>query len=144
MGPHAAALADRRRNPRQPLLVRQARLPGNLRRRPLPRPRLRRTRRADASGLPARAAAGDQAAVAALARHADRLARGLAVVINILDPDVIVLGGGLSNMAHLYTELPRRIPAYAFSDVIATPVVRNKHGDSSGVRGAAWLWPATD
>ncbi|HEY0182654.1 MAG TPA: ROK family protein [Rhodopila sp.] len=96
----------------------------------------------DASDLPDRAAAGDQAAVAALARHADRLARGLAVVVTLLDPDVIVLGGGLSNMEHLYTELPRLIPTHAFSDVIATPVLRNRHGDSSGVRGAAWLWPA--
>ena len=77
-----------------------------------------------------------------LDRHADRLARGLAVIINILDPDAIVLGGGLSNMAHLYTELPRRIPGHAFSDTIATPILRNKHGNSSGVRGAAWLWPA--
>lgn len=96
----------------------------------------------DASGLPARAASGDRAAASALDRHADRLARGLAVVINLLDPDVIVLGGGLSNMPHLYTELPRRIPGYAFSDSIATPILQNRHGDSSGVRGAAWLWPA--
>jgi fructokinase len=95
----------------------------------------------DASNLPARAAAGDQSASAALARHADRLARGLAVVVNLLDPDAIVLGGGLSNMEHLYTELPRLVPQYAFSDVIATPILRNKHGDSSGVRGAAALWP---
>ncbi len=97
----------------------------------------------DASTLPSRAADGEVAAIEALDRHADRLARGLAVVINLLDPDIIVIGGGLSNMSHLYTELPRRIPGYAFSDVIATPVVRNKHGDSSGVRGAAWLWPPT-
>jgi fructokinase len=96
----------------------------------------------DASGLPARAAAGDDIAIDALARHADRLARGLAVVVNLLDPDAIVLGGGLSNMEHLYTELPRLIPLHAFSDVIATPILRAKHGDSSGVRGAAWLWPA--
>jgi fructokinase len=96
----------------------------------------------DASGLPGRAAAGDPAAADALVRHADRLARGLAVVINILDPDAIVLGGGLSNMDHLYTELPQLIPRHAFSDVIATPILRNRHGDSSGVRGAAWLWPA--
>ena len=95
----------------------------------------------DASGLPARAATGDAAAIAALDRHADRLARGLAVVINLLDPDAIVLGGGLSNMRHLYAELPRRIPAYAFSDTIATPILPNRHGDSSGVRGAAFLWP---
>jgi fructokinase len=96
----------------------------------------------DAGGLPARAAAGDPIAIAALDRHADRLARGLAVIINILDPDAVVLGGGLSNMDHLYIELPRRIPGYAFSDTITTPILRNKHGDSSGVRGAAWLWPA--
>jgi fructokinase len=96
----------------------------------------------DASGLPGRAATGDLNAVDALARHADRLARGLAVVINLLDPDVIILGGGLSNMDHLYTELPRLVPTHAFSDVIATPILRNRHGDSSGVRGAAWLWPA--
>jgi len=95
----------------------------------------------DASGLPDRAAAGDQAAIDALARHADRLARGLAVVIDILDPDAIVLGGGLSNMDHLYTELPKLIPKHAFSDTIHTPILRNMHGDSSGVRGAAWLWP---
>ena len=96
----------------------------------------------DASGLPERAAGGDKAAADALMRHAGRLARGLAVVINLLDPDAIVLGGGLSNMEHLYTELPRLIPAHAFSDTIDTPILRNKHGDSSGVRGAAWLWPA--
>jgi fructokinase len=95
----------------------------------------------DASGLPARAAAGDERARAALERHVDRLARGLAQVINLLDPDVIVLGGGLSNMAHLYTDLPRLLPRHVFSDVIATPILKNRHGDSSGVRGAAWLWP---
>ena len=97
----------------------------------------------DASGLPARAAAGDSRAQGALDRHADRLARGLAQVINLLDPDVIVLGGGLSNMDHLYDSLPRLIPRHVFSDVIATPILRNAHGDSSGVRGAAWLWPAS-
>jgi fructokinase len=95
----------------------------------------------DASALPARAAAGDEAAVAALERHVDRMARGLSVIINVLDPDVIVLGGGLSNMAHLYVELPRRLRRYVFSDFVDTPVVRHAHGDSSGVRGAAWLWP---
>jgi fructokinase len=96
----------------------------------------------DASALPARAAAGDQRAREALARHADRLARGLAQVINLLDPDVIVLGGGLSNMTHLYQELPLLIPRHVFSDVVRTPILPNRHGDSSGVRGAAWLWPA--
>ena len=97
----------------------------------------------DASGIPARAAAGETRAQAALDRHADRLARGLAHVINLLDPDVIVLGGGLSNMDHLYTALPPLVTRYVFSDFVQTPIVRNKHGDSSGVRGAAWLWPAT-
>ncbi len=95
----------------------------------------------DASALPARAAAGDAAAAAALARHADRLARGLAQVINLLDPDAVVLGGGLSNMDHLYTQLPVLLRRHVFSDVSSTPVLRARHGDSSGVRGAAWLWP---
>ncbi len=95
----------------------------------------------DASRLPTRAKAGDLAAIAALTRHADRMARGLSVIINILDPDVIVLGGGLSNMEHLYVELPKLLKSYVFSDFVETPVVQNRHGDSSGVRGAAWLWP---
>jgi fructokinase len=97
----------------------------------------------DASSLPGRAAAGDQRAQQALARHVDRLARGLAQVINLLDPDAIVLGGGLSNMEHLYTQLPNLLPRHVFSDVIATPILKNRHGDSSGVRGAAWLWPGS-
>jgi fructokinase len=96
----------------------------------------------DATNIVARAAGGERAARAALARHADRLARGLAVVVTLLDPDVIVLGGGLSNMAHLYDEVPRLMRALVFSDVCSTPIVQAKHGDSSGVRGAAWLWPA--
>jgi fructokinase len=96
----------------------------------------------DASALPTRAAAGDVRAQAALARHADRMGRGLAVIVNILDPDVIVLGGGVSNMDHLYVELPKVLKHYVFSDVVRTPIVRNLHGDSSGVRGAAWMWPA--
>jgi fructokinase len=96
----------------------------------------------DASSIPARAAASEARAQAALARHAARLGRGLAVIVNILDPDIIVLGGGLSNMAHLYAEVPRAMARHVFSDSIDTPVVPNQHGDSSGVRGAAWLWPA--
>jgi fructokinase len=95
----------------------------------------------DASGIPGRAAAGEARARAALDRHADRLARGLAQVINLLDPDAIVLGGGLSNMHHLYSALPPLVARYVFSDFVQTPIVRNRHGDSSGVRGAAWLWP---
>jgi fructokinase len=96
----------------------------------------------DASGLPARAASGDQRAAEALARHADRLARALAMIANILDPDVIVLGGGLSNMAHLYRDVPGLMARYGFGDVARTPVVQAKHGDSSGVFGAARLWDA--
>ena len=96
----------------------------------------------DARDIPARAAAGESQAQAALDRHADRLARGLAVIVDILDPDVIVLGGGLSNMAHLYTAIPPLLSKHVFTDVCDTPVLKNRHGDSSGVRGAAWLWPA--
>src|SRR2546428_4189425 len=73
-------------------------------------------------------------------RYIQRLARALAGVINLLDPDVIVLGGGMSNVERLYTEVPRRWARYVFSDQVATRLVRNAHGDSSGVRGAAWLW----
>jgi fructokinase len=76
----------------------------------------------------------------ALRRYEERLARGLASVINLLDPDVIVLGGGMSNAARLYTEVPRLWSKHVFSDHVATRLVRNTHGDSSGVRGAAWLW----
>ncbi len=88
------------------------------------------------------AATGDETAVAAIEMLEDRLARALTSIVNILDPDVIVLGGGLSNIASLYENLPGRIAAYAFSDSIETPVVANVHGDAGGVRGAAWLWPA--
>ena len=76
----------------------------------------------------------------ALERYIERLARALAGVINILDPDVVVLGGGMSNVERLYTDVPRRWAQYVFSDEVETRLVRNKHGDSSGVRGAAWLW----
>jgi len=73
-------------------------------------------------------------------RYEERLARALAGVINVLDPDLIVLGGGMSNISRLYTEVPRLWGRYVFSDHVATRLVRNVHGDSSGVRGAAWLW----
>jgi fructokinase len=85
---------------------------------------------------------GDAGAIECLARYEDRLARSLASVINILDPDAVVLGGGVSNIARLYDNLPARIARYAFSDGIDTPIAKARHGDSSGVRGAAWLWPA--
>lgn len=90
--------------------------------------------------IAARAEAGDAAALAALERHEDRLARGLASVVNVLDPDVIVLGGGLSNVVRLYGTLPERLGRWCFSDGVTTPIRPARHGDSSGVRGAAWLW----
>ncbi len=91
-----------------------------------------------------RAEAGEAAALAALDRYEDRLARGLAHVINLVDPEVIVLGGGLSNLHRLYRSLPARIPAYVFSDRVDTELRPPRHGDSSGVRGAAWLWNAEE
>ena len=97
----------------------------------------------DAGAIPARAAAGDAQAAAALARHGDRLARALGMIVNILDPDVIVLGGGLSNMQHLYATVPGLMARHVFGDVARTPVVQAKHGDSSGVFGAARLWDST-
>ncbi|MEZ5543212.1 MAG: ROK family protein [Pseudomonadota bacterium] len=96
----------------------------------------------DAVAINARAAAGEAAAQAALTRYADRMARALAGVINILDPEVIVLGGGMSNIGGLYQAVPQRWGAYVFSDQVDTRLCRALHGDSSGVRGAAWLWPA--
>lgn len=93
------------------------------------------------------AARGDAAADAALARYEGRMARALAAVINVIDPDVIVLGGGMSKTERLYDRVPRLWGEYVFSagaagEVVRTRLVRAKHGDSSGVRGAAWLWPA--
>ncbi len=84
---------------------------------------------------------GGEQAEAALARYDDRMARGLAHVINVLDPDVIVLGGGMSNLQRLYRNVPARWSEYVFSDRVSTRLVPPVHGDSSGVRGAAWLWP---
>jgi fructokinase len=83
---------------------------------------------------------GDPAALAALERYCDRMARALASVINVLDPDVIVLGGGLSNIDRIYERVPSLWQKWVFSDSVATPLVKARHGDSSGVRGAAWLW----
>ena len=87
------------------------------------------------------AQAGDPASVASLERYEERLARSLAHVINILDPDVIVLGGGMSNVDRLYTTVPALWGPWIFSDRVDTRLARNVHGDSSGVRGAARLWP---
>jgi fructokinase len=88
---------------------------------------------------------GDTAALASFERYCDRLSRALAQMCNLLDPDVIVLGGGVSNVSELYERLPSLIKRHVFSDVFTTPIRPAKHGDSSGVRGAAWLTrPASD
>jgi fructokinase len=87
----------------------------------------------------ARAEAGDPAAAASLERYEDRLARGLATIMNVLDPEVIVLAGGLSNVRRLYADVPRLWDRYAFTDTVRTKLRPPVHGDSTGVRGAAWL-----
>lgn len=84
---------------------------------------------------------GNAQARTLLDHYQNRLARALAGVINIVDPETIVLGGGLSNLTSLYDAVPRLWNTHIFSDTVATKLVRNSHGDSSGVRGAAWLWP---
>jgi fructokinase len=83
---------------------------------------------------------GDRLAALVWGRYVDRVARGLSVVVNVLDPDVLVMGGGMSNVDELYADLPSLLATYTFSPVFYTPVVRAAHGDSSGVRGAALLW----
>lgn len=93
---------------------------------------------ADAAGR------GDAAARDSLDRYAERLGRSLAQVINLLDPEVIVLGGGLSQIESLYEAVPRAWTAHVFSDRVRTRLCRNRHGDASGVRGAAWLWDLRD
>jgi fructokinase len=94
----------------------------------------------DALTIAARACAGDAHAAATLERYQRRLARALASVINVLDPEVIVLGGGVSNINELYTRVPQLWKEFVFSDQVATRLVKAAYGDSSGVRGAAWLW----
>jgi fructokinase len=98
----------------------------------------------DAAAVARRARAGEPAAAAALDRYLDRLARALGSVINVLDPACIVLGGGVGNIRALYDDLPGRLPPYVFSDRVDTRVAAPVHGDDSGVRGAAWLWPAAE
>jgi fructokinase len=97
-----------------------------------------------AEEIVARAAAGEASCAATLERYEMRLARALASVINVLDPDAIVLGGGLSSIPRLYERLPRLWRDHVFSDAVRTPLFAPVHGDSSGVRGAAWLWQATE
>ena len=103
--------------------------------------RIRTGKGLSANEVSSAANAGDADALAVMATYEDRLARGLAHVINLVDPDLIVLGGGLSNIERLYRNVPALIQRYVFSDGVETPIVRARHGDSSGVRGAAWLWP---
>ena len=98
-------------------------------------------RHSDPADIDAAARAGDAPSESVLQRYEDRLARALAHVVNLLDPDVIVLGGGLSNLDRLYRNLPPLIPRYAYGGAVDTPVVRATHGDASGTRGAAMLWP---
>ena len=98
--------------------------------------------RITAEEVAASAVAGDSQSLKCIQIYVNRLARSLAAVINVLDPDIVVLGGGLSNITQLYSDLPQLVARYTFSDVIDTPIVRAVHGDSSGVRGAAWLWPS--
>jgi fructokinase len=111
-------------------------------------PGLARDHRAASGGelepaeIAARAGRGEAEARATLARYEERMAKALASVINLLDPEVIVLGGGLSNIDRLYDGVPARWGAWTFSDQVTTRLEKARHGDSSGVRGAAWLWPA--
>ncbi|MCP4077000.1 MAG: ROK family protein [Gammaproteobacteria bacterium] len=83
---------------------------------------------------------GDESCMEQLDHYYDQMARGLAMIINILDPDAIVLGGGMSNISGIYEEVPERLKKYVFSDFVETSLMPPKFGDSSGVRGAAWLW----
>jgi fructokinase len=99
--------------------------------------------RATAEAIVQRAASGDRGCLATLERYERRLARSLAAVINVLDPDVIVLGGGLSRIERLYNSVPALWGAHVFSDAVRTRLAPPVHGDASGVRGAAWLWEAS-
>jgi len=95
-----------------------------------------------AADVASRAQRGDPRAAACLDRYERRFARAIASIINVVDPDVIVLGGGLSNMTRLYDRVPALWGSHVFSDRVDTKLARARHGDASGVRGAAWLWPA--
>jgi fructokinase len=97
-------------------------------------------RQADAAAINTLSEHGDAAATATLDRYVHRMARALATIVNVLDPDVIVLGGGMSNVRALYERVPILMPRFVFSDHVATALRQPRHGDASGVRGAAWLW----
>lgn len=91
-------------------------------------------------GIEDAAREGDSKAIRALDLYMDRFARACAQIVNFLDPDVIVLGGGVSNLASIYDRVPKLLPRHVITSPCTTPIVQNRHGDSSGVRGAAWLW----
>jgi len=99
-------------------------------------------RKLSATEIAQAAETGDADAAEIIELYTDRLARALGSVVNIIDPEVIVLGGGLSKIAALYTKTRDKLPRYVFSPTVRTRIVPPRHGDSSGVRGAAWLWPA--
>ena len=148
MGAQPAAGARCRRSAGTALLLRAVRLHRDVSVGPRPRRRSSSSRRASRRGRAERA--GDRGgrprrpgpiAAPRSTRYVERLARALASVINLLDPDAIVLGGGLSSLAILYEEVPRRWGRYVFSDTVVTRLLPPLHGDASGVRGAAWLWP---
>lgn len=142
MGPQSVALAGPARASGPPLLLRVVRLHRDL----SLRPRLEREyhqvtgRHCSAEGLADRLRGQEAAAEQVFRVYEDRLARSLASVINLLDPEVIVLGGGLSNFERLYQTIPALWSGYIFSDVVNTRLLPPVHGDASGVRGAAWLW----
>jgi fructokinase len=94
-----------------------------------------------AAAIAAQARASDSASIATIERYADRMARALASVVNLVDPDVVVLGGGVSHIDALYELVPARLARWVAVRPPRVRVVRNVHGDASGVRGAAWLWP---
>jgi len=101
------------------------------------------TQRLEPSVIVARAQQGEPSAVATLGRYEHRMARALASIVNVIDPDVIVLGGGMSRVRSVYERVPALWTAFVFSDRVDTRLVENAHGDASGVRGAAWLWPGS-
>jgi fructokinase len=101
-------------------------------------------RTARSEDIMAAARAGDHLAREAFDRYVDRLARGIAHVVNVLDPDVVVLGGGMSDIEEIYPALSERVRPFVFSDAFTTPILKSRHGASSGVRGAAWLWNEGD
>jgi fructokinase len=143
VGAHPPALADAARDPGSALLVRPARLPGDVDfgHRPAdttspPPPGSQATGEA----IIARFRQGEPAAVAAFDRYVDRLGRAIAVLVNIADPDVLVLGGGLSNVDEIYERLPALIAPRVFSDRWSARIAPARWGDASGVRGAARLW----